>query len=260
MGFETLLETAMLHWYVVLLFFVIAVLYSSVGFGGGSSYLAILALTGIAFTQIRSTALLCNIAVVTGNILLFYRKGLYDWKKVLPLVLVSVPMAFLGGYLRISQTFFFVLLGFTLLFAAITMWLSKRFVSRENSYESNKLAENISYGGIIGFISGMVGIGGGIFLAPLLHIRQWDTPQKIAATASFFILVNSISGLTGQILNPGFTIDWTLTSILLVTVFIGGQIGSRLSHKLFSSIQLKRATAVLIAFVSLRILWKYLLV
>lgn len=259
MGFETLLETTMLHWYVVLLFFVIAILYSSVGFGGGSSYLAILALTGIAFAQIRSTALLCNIAVVTGNILLYYKKGLYDWKKVIPLALISIPLAFLGGYLKISQTFFFILLGFTLLFASITMWMSKRFVSRESSFQRNKPLENMSYGGIIGFISGMVGIGGDIFLAPLLHLRQWDTPKKIAATASFFILVNSISGLTGQILNPDFTIDWSLTGMLLITVFIGGQIGSRLSHKFFSPIQLKRATAILIAFVSLRILWRYLI-
>ena len=260
MGFETLLETAMLHWYVVLLFFVIAILYSSVGFGGGSSYLAILALTGIAFTQIRSTALLCNIAVVTGNIFIFYRKGLYEWKKVIPLAIASVPLAFFGGYLKIGQTFFFVLLGFTLLFAAITMWISKRFVTGEKTLQRNKSLVNISYGGIIGFVSGMVGIGGGIFLAPLLHLRQWDAPKKIAATASFFILVNSMSGLTGQLLNPDFTIDWSLTSILLITVFIGGQIGSRLSHKLFSPIQLKKATAILIAYVSIRILWKYLFV
>lgn len=258
MSFETLIEVAALNWYIILLFFVIAILYSSVGFGGGSSYLAILALTGIAFMQIRSTALLCNIAVVTGNVLLFQRKGLYHWKKVLPLALFSIPLAFLGGYLKISQTFFFVLLGFTLLFASISMWISKRLVSQQEISKENKLITNAGYGGIIGFISGMVGIGGGIFLAPLLHLKQWDTPQKIAATASFFILVNSVSGLTGQILNPDFSIDWTLTSILLITVFIGGQIGSRLSHRFFTPIQLKRATAILIAFVSIRILWKYL--
>ena len=104
----------------------------------------------------------------------------------------------------------------------------------------------------------MVGIGGGVFLAPLLHLTKWDTPKKIAATASFFILVNSIAGLFGQYSNPDFIIDWQLTSILLITVFIGGQIGSRLSNKLFNPIQLKKATAILIAFVSLRILWKYL--
>tara|TARA_R110002096_G_scaffold132931_1_gene283528 strand:+ start:852 stop:1544 length:693 start_codon:yes stop_codon:yes gene_type:complete len=229
-----------------------------VGFGGGSSYLAILALTGIVFTQIRSTSLLCNIVVVTGNVFLFYQQKIIDFKKITPLVLLSIPLAFLGGYLKISQQFFFILLGFTLLFAAITMWLSKRIISSDEKNNNVKPFKNASYGGIIGFISGMVGIGGGIFLAPLLHLTNWDTPKKIAATASFFILVNSIAGFIGQYSNPDFIIDWNLTSILLITVFIGGQIGSRISHKFLSPIQLKKATAILIAFVSTRILWNVL--
>jgi hypothetical protein len=237
----------------------VAILYSSVGFGGGSSYLAILAFTGIAFTQIRSTALLCNIIVVFGNVILFQKEKLYNWKKVIPLVLFSIPMAFIGGYLKISQIFFFVLLGITLLFAAITMWYSKKFIAK-NLLKTTKVnsTKSASYGGLIGFVSGMVGIGGGIFLAPILHLTNWDRPKKIAATASFFILVNSISGLIGQYSNPEFTIDWKLTSVLLITVFIGGQIGSRMSNKYFSPIQLKRTTAILIAIVGIRILIKYL--
>lgn len=256
--FIDMMELFAQHGWIILLFFVVAVLYSSVGFGGGSSYLAILAMTGIAFTQIRSTALLCNIVVVSGNVLLFSQSKLYDWKKVVPLVVLSVPLAFVGGYLRISQTFFFILLGCTLLFAAITMWVSKRISNTSDAQKNSSPTQNAAYGGIVGFISGMVGIGGGIFLAPLLHITRWDVPKKIAATASLFILVNSIGGLAGQYFNPDFFIDWRLTGILLVTVFIGGQIGSRLSNKFFSPIQLKRATAILIAFVSIRILVKYL--
>ena len=244
--------------HIILLFFIVAILYSSVGFGGGSSYLSILALTGIVFTQIRATALLCNIVVVSGNVLLFYYEKKLDWKKIIPLVAFSIPLAYLGGYLKISQQFFFILLGITLLFAAITMWLSKNIVARNEKINESKPIRNASYGGIIGFISGMVGIGGGIFLAPLLHLTNWDTPKKIAATASFFILVNSIAGLLGQYSNPDFYIDWSLTSILLITVFIGGQIGSRISTKSFTPIQLKKATAILIAFVSIRILVKYL--
>ena len=104
----------------------------------------------------------------------------------------------------------------------------------------------------------MVGIGGGIFLAPLLHLTNWDTPKKIAATASIFILLNSLAGFGGQISNPDFSINWNLTFILLVSVFIGGQVGIRISSKFFTPIFMKRATAILIAFVSLRILWKYL--
>lgn len=258
MNFQIIFESIFNYWHIILLFFMVAVLYSSVGFGGGSSYLAILALTGIVFMQIRAIALLCNIVVVSGNVLLFYHQKKLDWKKIMPLAFLSIPLAFLGGYLKISQQLFFILLGFTLLFAAITMWLSRKIINTKDKKSINNPIKNASYGGLIGFVSGMVGIGGGIFLAPLLHLTKWDTPKKIAATASFFILVNSIAGLFGQYSNPDFEIDWNLTSILLITVFIGGQIGSRLSNKLFTPIQLKRATAILIAFVSIRILIKYL--
>ncbi len=246
------------HWQVILLFLIVAILYSSVGFGGGSSYLAILALTGIAFIQIRSTALLCNIVVVFSNVIIYQKEKLYNWKKVVPLVFFSVPLAFIGGYLTISQTFFFILLGCTLLFAAVTMWVSKRIISLEDKNSQLSMTKNASYGGFIGFLSGLVGIGGGIFLAPLLHLSNWDSPKKIAATASFFILVNSIAGLIGQYSNPNFIIEWKLTSILLITVFIGGQIGSRLSNRYFTPIQIKRITAVLIAIVGIRILVKYI--
>ncbi|MDT7833537.1 sulfite exporter TauE/SafE family protein [Flavobacteriaceae bacterium S356] len=251
----TVLET---HWPIIVLFFAIALLYSSVGFGGGSSYLAVLAFMGIAFIQIRSTALLCNIAVVSGNVLLYQQRKLLDWKRITPLIVFSVPLAYLGGMLQISQTFFFILLGFTLLFAAITMWNSKRIVGKEKVLKKSGTLKNSMYGGIIGFVSGMVGIGGGIFLAPVLHLTHWNTPKKIAATASLFILINSIAGLIGQYSNENFTIDWGFTITLLVTVFIGGQIGSRLSNRYFTAIQLKKATAILIAFVAIRILWKYL--
>lgn len=247
-------------WPVILFFFIVAVLYAAVGFGGGSSYLAILALTGIVFTQIRATALLCNIVVVSSNIFLFYHQKKIDWKKILPLIALSTPLAYLGGYLKIEQQFFFILLGFTLLFAAITMWISKRIVTSNEKKSITKPLKNVGFGGIIGFISGMVGIGGGIFLAPLLHLTNWDTPKKIAATASFFILINSVAGLLGQYSNPDVIIDWHLTSLLLVAVFIGGQIGSRISTNYLTPIQLKKATALLIAFVSIRILWKYLFI
>ncbi|MDG1039470.1 MAG: sulfite exporter TauE/SafE family protein [Polaribacter sp.] len=249
------LEFLFNNWFIILLFFTVAILYASVGFGGGSSYLAILALTGLAFTQIRATALLCNIVVVFGNVIYYQKQKKYNYKKVVPLVLFSVPFAFIGGYLKISQSFFFILLGITLLFAAISMWISKKIVASEEKSMKLHFSKNASYGGIIGFISGMVGIGGGIFLAPLLHLTNWDTPKKIAATASLFILVNSIAGLGGQYLNPDFTINWKLTTVLLITVFIGGQIGSKLSNKFLHPIYLKKATALLIAFVSLRILF-----
>lgn len=258
MDFLSIIQVFQTHWAIIILFFVIAVLYSSVGFGGGSSYLAVLTYIGIAFIPLRSTALLCNIAVVIGNVWLFEKQKLIDWKKLFPLVILSVPMAYVGGKLRIGQTFFFILLGFTLLFAAISIWYSNKIVSKKDLAEKSGLIRNSIYGGVIGFISGMVGIGGGIFLAPVLHLTNWNTPKKIAAAASLFILINSIAGILGQSANPDFYIDWNFTSVLLITVFIGGQIGIRLSHRFFTAIQLKKATAILIAFVAIRILWKYI--
>ena len=260
MNLTLLLTTFCENWEIISLFFLIAVLYSSVGFGGGSSYLAVLALTSLVFTQIRAIALLCNIVVVTGGTYIYLQNNLFNWKKIIPLVLLSVPMAFLGGYLKISQNFFFILLGITLLIAALLMWISK-YISKKSKNLNLKesVLKNASYGGSIGFISGMVGIGGGIFLAPLLHLTKWDTPKRIAATSSFFILVNSIAGLSGQYLNPNFSIEPTITILLMFTVLIGGQIGSRLSAKLISPIILKKITALLIAFVAFRILWKHLM-
>ncbi|WBX74337.1 sulfite exporter TauE/SafE family protein [Tenacibaculum pacificus] len=253
-----LIETFFINWQLILVFYCIAILYSSVGFGGGSSYLAVLALTGIAYSQIRATSLLCNIVVVFSNILFFQKEKLIDWKKITPLVLSSVPLAFFGGFLKINQVFFFIILGITLLIAAITMWFSEKSIISKKQHNKVNIYKNASYGGGIGFISGIVGIGGGIFLAPLLHLSNWDSSKKIAATASVFILVNSIAGLFGQYFNTNFIIDWKLTSTLLITVAIGGQIGKRMSNKLLTPIQLKKATAILIAFVAIKILWNYI--
>ncbi len=243
------------HWYIVALFFIVAVLYASVGFGGGSSYLALLALTGFSLMQIRSTALLCNSIVVLGNVFWYLKYQDIDWKKTLPIILCSVPMAFLGGLIRINESYFYITLSLVLLSAACMMLLTQK--KKPTLKKEFNLARNTIYGTVIGFVSGLVGIGGGIFLAPLLHLTHWNTSKKIAATASVFILVNSISGLLGQISNPNFSIDWSIAFILMITVFAGGQIGTRLSHKILSENQLKKYTALLVFFVAIRILIKY---
>ena len=121
-----LLDTFLQSWSIVFLFLIIAILYSSVGFGGGSSYLAVLALSGLVFTQIRSLALICNIIVVSSNVFVFINDKQYEWKRVIPIVLMSIPLAFIGGYLQLSQNVFFILLGFTLLFSSMSMWFSNR--------------------------------------------------------------------------------------------------------------------------------------
>lgn len=246
------------HWEILVFFFIIALFYSSVGFGGGSSYLAILALYGTEFLTLRSTALLCNIAVVAGSVLLYSRQGLIEWKPTAPLVALSVPAAFLGGILPIREVSFFILLGAVLLVTAIVMWIQPQIERARGFHTAAKPVFNGTVGGGIGFLSGMVGIGGGIFLSPVLHLIRWTQPKSIAATAALFILVNSIAGLVGQSLRPGFAFDWSLALPLIAVVITGGQIGARIGMFRYSQRSVKRATAVLIFLVSVRILWKYL--
>jgi len=233
-------------------FFLIALIYSSVGFGGGTSYLALLGQSFffISQPQIKTTALLCNIIVVTGGTYIFYKSGKLDLKKSWPFLVASVPFAFLGGFWRLNDTTFFVILGATLVFAAVLLWLKPK---DEKPALKNSTAINFGIGGGIGFLSGLVGIGGGIFLSPILHLLRWDDAKKISALASIFILVNSVSGLAGQ-LSQKPHIDWGLVAPLLIAVFAGGQVGSRLGATKFDPIHIKRITALLILLAGLNIL------
>ena len=234
-------------------FFIIALIYSSVGFGGGSSYLAILALMAIDFFLIRSTALLCNIVVVSVGAFIFFREGKLDFKKSWPLVVSSVPMAYVGGLWPIRQEVFFILLGSTLVVVAALLWLQPEKKSTLSNPKYDTIPFKILVGGSLGFLSGLVGIGGGIFLSPVLHFIRWGEAKKISALASFFILVNSIGGLAGQ-LQQRSVVDWNFVLPLLLSVFIGGQLGSRLGAKKFNPLYIKRITAVLILVAGSKIL------
>ncbi|PRY10209.1 hypothetical protein CLV24_115126 [Pontibacter ummariensis] len=247
------------HLELMLFFLVIAFVYASVGFGGGSSYLAILALYGLPFKEIRLIALLCNIVVVTGGTILFVRNKQVNWRKILPLALLSVPMAFVGAMLRIEQQTFFILLGCSLLVAAVLLWFRTRPKDPEGTVSAKvSFAQDSVLGGSIGFLSGMIGIGGGIFLSPLLNLIGWDTPKKIAATASVFILVNSISGIAGQLTQLPPSINYQLIGMLLLAVFVGGQLGSRMAIMKFNPVMIRRMTAVLIFVAGVEVLYKHL--
>jgi uncharacterized membrane protein YfcA len=231
------------------IFFVISVIYSAAGLGGGSSYLAILALFPLEFTEVRMMALLCNIVVVSGSVYVFYKNGYLNFRKVLPLILWSIPFAYLGGSLKISSEIFFIILGVTLLIAGILMLVNKTDKTIKLPNYMNGII-----GGGIGLLSGLVGIGGGIFLSPLLYLSHWAKAKVIATTTACFILVNSISGLIGQISTNGFDIDFELTTLLLITVLIGGQVGSRLAATKINPKIVRKITAFLILFVALKIL------
>ena len=235
-------------------FFVIAIIYSSVGFGGGSSYLALLAVAGVAPEVFRPAALMCNIVVVTGGAIIFYRSGGLDLKRAWPFLAASVPMAFLGGLWKISDHAFFILLGASLVLASVFLWIQPE---KLGSVKSSNQPLNIALGGGIGLLSGLVSIGGGIFLSPALHLMRWDKAKKISGLASVFILVNSISGLAGQFARAG-SFDYQFILPLLAAVFLGGQIGSRLGARTFNPVHIKRITAVLILAAGLNILRDHL--
>jgi len=236
-------------------FFIIALIYSSVGFGGGSSYLAMLALPvfGLAQGEIRPIALMCNLIVVTSGTIIFYRTGNLKWKDVWPYILLSVPLAFLGGRMKLSDRDFFLILAFTLIAASFFLWIQPK-VNENEEVNPAKLPVQLLVSGGVGFLSGLVSIGGGIFLSPLLHFFRWNKARVISGIASVYILVNSISGLWGQFSNNIPVLQWKFILPLLVAVFIGGQIGSRLGAKVFNVVYIKRITAALILVAGLFIL------
>ncbi|MBO9729283.1 MAG: sulfite exporter TauE/SafE family protein [Chitinophaga sp.] len=241
-----------------LLFFLVALAYSAAGFGGGSSYLAILALWSVDFQLMKSTALLCNVAVVIGGVYHFYRSGHLPLKKAWQLSLVSVPLAFLGSYLPMKQATFFLVLGIALTLAALVMCYRLFFEKEEPIIPADK-DKGMAYGiigGVIGLLSGMTGIGGGIYLSPVLRLGKYDTAKNIAGLSSFFILVNSVAGLAGQAAKHAIVFDWKFTGPLLLAVIAGGQIGALLSAKILKPRWVAGATAILILYAGVRMLIK----
>lgn len=243
-----------------ILFFIVALAYSAAGFGGGSSYLAILSLPlwVVDFQLMKSTALLCNVAVVVGGVYHFYRSGHLPMKKAWQLSLVSVPLAFIGSYLPMKQATFFLLLGIALTLAALLMCYRLFFEKDEPVIPANK-GNGVVYGvigGAIGLLSGMTGIGGGIYLSPVLRLGKYDTAKNIAGLSSFFILVNSIAGLAGQAAKHAIVFDVKFAGPLLLAVIAGGQLGSRVSAKVLKPKWVAGATAVLILYAGIQMLLK----
>ncbi len=240
------------------LFFLTAILYSSAGLGGGTTYLALLALFSFSYTSIPIFALSCNILVVSGGFWHFYRAGHFRLKNVLPFLITSIPLAYLGGSLSISKKVFSLLLAISLACAAFRLFLRDEEKALQELSWKEAYILGLPVGGLIGFLSGLIGIGGGIFLSPLLMLFRWANSKQAAAAASLFILVNSISGLLGQ-LSKGASFE-ALPSLLplLIAVFLGSQVGARLGAFQLSKFTLQRVSAVILLFSSARILAGFL--
>lgn len=243
-------------------FLVTAALYASVGFGGGSTYNALLVLNGADYRVIPAIALVCNVIVVTGGAWRFGRSGDLAVTRLLPYLLASTPAAWLGGRLPISEAAFIGLLGAALLVSGLHLAFQRTPLSGAHARidERPRFLLPFVIGGLIGLLSGLVGIGGGIFLAPILYGLKWGSPRQIAAACSLFILANSLSGLTGQLIKLR---DFDLLTLaapywpLPIAVLVGGQFGSWLAGARLSPGVIRLLTAILILYAALRLLHRW---
>jgi len=242
---------------LAILFLVTAILYSSVGFGGGSTYLALLLIWEVPYFIFTVVALSCNIIVVSGNCFNYIRAGNLNLKLLFPYLAGSIPLAYIGGSLPIEKKLFEILLFLVLATAGILLLFNfKSYDDKEESYKKIPIPISILIGGVLGFVSGVIGIGGGIFLSPILFLIRAAKPKHIVTAASVFILINSLSGIVGQL-----TKNWVLIQIphywlLLLTVLIGGQVGNFLNLKVFPARILALVTAMLVLFVAIRVAYK----
>jgi uncharacterized membrane protein YfcA len=240
---------------LALAFLVTALLYASVGFGGGSTYAALLALSGLDYRLLPMVALACNIVVVAGGSFRFAKAGITPWRRAAWLVGVGAPAAFLGGLTPIKEATFLTLLGASLVLTSCAMLIPVRdSVTQQHGRAARWMALAAAP---LGYLAGLVGIGGGIFLAPLLHLARWHGARQVAATASLFILVNSLFGLAGQLLKNGpgaFGAALGASLPLVIAVVIGGQIGSLMAVRLLPPTWIRWLTALLVLVVGVRLL------
>ncbi len=234
---------------IVLALFVVAVLYSSVGHGGASGYLAVMAFAAISPAVTRPTALILNVFVASIAFFQFWREKHFDWKIFAPFAITSVPFAYLGGMIQLPTNIYKIILGAVLILAAIRLAIN---LKSENEPHAPNVWLALIIGAILGFLSGLVGVGGGIFLTPVLLLMNWTETKKAAGISALFILVNSISGLAGN-----FAQVKQLSSGVFVWIFaavIGGIIGATLGSKRFNSLTLRRVLAIVLLFAGVKLI------
>lgn len=241
--------------FIILAIFAVAVLYSSVGHGGASGYLAVMAFLAVAPEITRPTALVLNLFVASIGTYQFWRAGYFRWRVFWPFALTSVPFAFYGGIVQLPTDVYKMILGGVLCLAAIR--LAIKFKNDDNAGDPPIIA-GLLIGAAIGLLSGMVGVGGGIFLTPVLLLVRWAETKTAAAVSVLFILVNSFAGLLGNyLLGKGTHIlDLPPTVwIWIAAAVAGGLVGSTLGSKRFDSITLRRVLAVVLLFAGVKLIF-----
>jgi uncharacterized membrane protein YfcA len=237
-----------------IIFFLVAAIYASVGFAGGTSYLALLTIYDVEYLLIPIIALTCNIIVASGNCFNYIRAGNLDIKFLTPYFLGSIPLAYIGGKFQITKDFFQILLFFCLTISSVLLLIQTRQYKLANQIiKKNPFFIAVLIGAIIGLVSGIVGIGGGIILSPILFNLKAAQPNKIVMAASLFILINSIAGFLGQIQKFN-NISYLQPYLYLpLAVLLGGQLGNFLNIKILKSHILSLLTSLLVLIVAIRL-------
>jgi len=244
--------------YLLPVFFgAVAFLYAMAGFGGGSTYIALLAISGVPLLAVPVLSLICNLVVTSQGSVLLIRKGHADWKLLIPLLSSSIPCAFIGGVWRLPEAVFLNILALALTIAGMLMLWQNRLKSFDGVVHTPNRTNVVFVGGLLGLLAGVTGIGGGIYLAPVLHLFRWSKVQSIAACTSVFIALNSLSGLLGH-LSKGTGAHTEIPLWLFIgcpiLVLIGGRMGSAQLSDRFSTGRIRVITATVILLVALR-LW-----
>lgn len=237
---------------LLLLLAFVAFLYSSVGHGGASGYLAVMAIMGIAPAMMKSSALVMNLAVSLFSFIGFYRAGHFRLKLFLPFALASIPMAYIGGTMTLSDSIYKKILAISILFSILRL-----LYTFDSSSEKNKtipLWLALLSGGGIGLLSGMIGIGGGIILSPLILVLRWATIKETAAVSALFIFVNSLSGLYGQLQKGGINLPENMLWAVAATI-VGGLLGSYFGSQKFRVTTLKKLLALGLGIACLKLMF-----
>lgn len=247
---------------VALAFAVTAFLYACIGFGGGSTYNALPVLGNTNYHLIPFISLICNIVVVSGGVWHFSEEGHVRLPHIAPWIVFSVPASFAGGLISVPEVIFTGILGFALLLSGLRLlWPEKEDISFPSLATRDYKYLPAIIGSILGVLAGITGIGGGIFLAPILHFIRWGNAKQIAGVCAFFILVNSLAGLIGQSIKIDNTDVFSALLpywILLPAVIVGGQIGSWLGAVQINISMAKKMTGYLILYVSARLIMKFI--
>lgn len=244
-----------IYWIIIPLFFFVSLAYTSVGLGGGSSYVALLLLFGFPLTKIPPIALFLNIIAASVALYKFGKRGFFPPKLVFPLLLASVPATFLGAQLTLNENILMIIFAAVLPLLGLVLLLKKREIRPRFSLERKQTwVVSFFLGAILGFMAGIMGIGGGIFLGPVLLLVGMAASKEVAGICSAFVLVNSSIGLISHYLQG--RVEFSALFALGVAVFLGAQIGSFLGSRKFSLLALQKIFAIILLIVSVKMAWR----